>query len=119
MCILEFSGTALHSSVYHLLPVDLRLGPQEALAPSLAESGPESKPVLSNSLPTLLLFECVLAYMTQEASDAIIRWFVNYFSPAPNGVLGSLVYEMFGLGDAFGQIMLNNLKVCFISSLTT
>lgn len=103
-------GTALHSPVYHLLPVDLRLGP-EALAPLLTESSTLGSPVLFNNLPTLLLFECVLAYVQPEASNALIRWFVDYFSPVPNAVLGGLVYEMFGLEDAFGKVMLNNLRV--------
>lgn len=94
--------------MYHLLPTDLRLSPEESLAPFLTEAG---SPVLSNTLPTLMLFECVLAYMTPAASDAIIGWFVDYFSESSNAVLGGLVYEMFGLGDSFGKVMLNNLKV--------
>lgn len=90
--------------------MDLRLGP-EALAPLLTESGTLGSPVLSNNLPTLLLFECVLAYVQPEASNALVGWFVDYFSPVPNAVLGGLVYEMFGLEDAFGKVMLNNLRV--------
>lgn len=83
----------------------MRRPPAETMAPALS-------PVLSPSLPTLLLFECVLAYMTPEASAAVIQWFVDYFSSDPEGsVLGGAVYEMFGLGDAFGKVMLNNLKV--------
>jgi [phosphatase 2A protein]-leucine-carboxy methyltransferase len=69
--------------------------------------------MLSPTLPTLLLFECVLAYMNPAASNALIRWFVDYFSTAaPGGLLGGVVYEMFKLNDAFGRVMLNNLKVC-------
>ncbi|KAI0042561.1 leucine carboxyl methyltransferase [Auriscalpium vulgare] len=96
-------GTALRSPVYNLLPVDLRHSPESSLRPLLAS--PEN-PLLSPSLPTLLLFECVLVYMTPAASDALIQWFVDYLS-AP---LGSIVYEMFGLGDSFGRVMLNNLR---------
>jgi len=61
-------------------------------------------------MPTLLLFECVLAYMDPAASNALIRWFVDYFAAAPGGLLGGVVYEMFKLNDAFGRVMLNNLK---------
>lgn len=71
----------------------------------------EDGPLLSPDLPTLLISECVLAYMSPEASDSLIQWFADYVSTSPNGVLGSLVYEMFGLQDAFGKVMLNNLKV--------
>lgn len=115
-------GTSLHAPVYNLLPADLRRPPSETLAPLLAAPSPEKTPgtpppdltpLLSSSLPTLLLFECVLVYMSPGASSALIQWFVDYFSGdnANNGVLGSIVYEMFGLDDSFGRVMLNNLKV--------
>ncbi|KAH8994418.1 leucine carboxyl methyltransferase [Lactarius akahatsu] len=101
-------GTTLRSPVYNLLPVDLRTPPVVSLEPLLA-SGDE--PLLSPSLPTLLLFECVLAYMAPSASNALVQWFVDYFgSPGSSGLLGAVVYEMFKLGDAFGRVMLNNLK---------
>lgn len=94
-------GTALHSPVYHLLPCDLRLPPGEALGRLL-------EPILSRSQPTLLIFECVLAYMRPDGSSALLRWFVDYME---SGVLGCVVYEMFGLNDTFGKVMVNNLKV--------
>ena len=59
--------------------------------------------------------------MHPSASDALIRWFADYCtgpSPSPStgsnpntGALGCIVYEMFGLTDAFGRVMLNNLRV--------
>ncbi|KAH7928678.1 leucine carboxyl methyltransferase [Leucogyrophana mollusca] len=109
---LSHGGTALHAPKYHLLPVDLRLPPAEVLASCLHD-------ILSSSLPTLLLFECVLVYMTPSASAALIQWFTDYFAGTANpsgglsnrpGILGGIVYEMFGLGDAFGQVMMNNLR---------
>lgn len=113
-------GTALHSLKYHLLPIDLRVSPNETFSSLLASSDSTSGlPILSRSLPTLLLFECVLVYMSPSASSAILQWFVDYLShpndpssadPDDGTVLGSVVYEMFGLGDAFGRVMLNNLK---------
>jgi len=73
-------------------------------------------------LPTLLLFECVLVYLSPTASSALIQWFVDYLSGSSStgnggggGVLGSIVYEMFGLNDAFGQVMLDNLKLRNVS----
>lgn len=102
-------GTVLRSPVYNLFPVDLRTPPAVSLTPLL--SNDDGEPTLSPTLPTLLLFECVLAYMDSAASNALIRWFVDYFSTAPGGLLGGVVYEMFKLNDAFGRVMLNNLKV--------
>jgi len=100
--------------VYNLLPLDLRTPPAVSLAPLLSgglRNEDDGEPMLSPTLPTLLLFECVLAYMDTAASNALIRWFVDYFAAAPGGLLGGVVYEMFKLNDAFGRVMLNNLKV--------
>jgi [phosphatase 2A protein]-leucine-carboxy methyltransferase len=96
--------------------VDLRTPPAASLAPLLTAVGggkDDDGPLLSPALPTLLLFECVLAYMTPTASNALIQWFVDYFAAAgpAAGPLGGVVYEMFKLNDAFGRVMLNNLKV--------
>ena len=50
--------------------------------------------------------------MAPESSSALVNWFVNYFTSTHDGsILGAIVYEMFGLQDAFGQVMLNNLQV--------
>lgn len=108
----EGGGTTLRSQVYNLLPIDLRRPPSTTLATVLPT-------LLSPTLPTLLLFECVLVYLTPATSDALLRWFVDYFTAPSNveqrkGVLGAVVYEMFGLGDSFGRVMLNNLKVSSI-----
>ena len=98
-------GTALHSSKYHLIPSDLRHPPSTSLAPVLDG-------LLSPTLPTLLLCECVLVYMSPESTSALVDWFVNHFASTHEGsILGAIVYEMFGLQDAFGQVMLNNLRV--------
>lgn len=94
--------------MYHLLAADLRHTPAESLEPLLTAS-PE--PLLSPSLPTLLLFECVLVYMSPAASGAVLQWFTDYFATADAGVLGCIVYEMFALEDPFGKVMVNNLKV--------
>ncbi|KAG1802924.1 S-adenosyl-L-methionine-dependent methyltransferase [Suillus plorans] len=109
---LDLGGQALHSSRYHLLPCDLRNPPAD-IFPGLF------KEYLSPALPTLLLFECVLVYMSPEASSTLIQWFVDFFSPSTHipspGTLGCTVYEMFGLEDAFGQVMMNNLRARNVS----
>ncbi|KAJ7641548.1 S-adenosyl-L-methionine-dependent methyltransferase [Roridomyces roridus] len=101
-------GTGLRSPTYHLLPADLRLPPQDTLDKLLA-------PILSPTLPTLLLFECVLVYMSPAASTALFQWFIDYFSPEGGGALGSIVYEMFRLQDSFGRVMVENLKARHVS----
>lgn len=104
-------GTSLHSPTYRLLPVDIRLPPSQVLGQSLCPPG--QQPLINPNLPTLLLFECVLAYMSPSASDAVIQWFADYFAKSGSEesvALGGIVYEMFGLNDSFGKVMLNNLK---------
>lgn len=50
--------------------------------------------------------------MTPSASNNVVKWFADFFSTTTEGaVLGGVVYEMFGLNDPFGKVMLNNLKV--------
>ena len=102
----------MHSAKYHLLPADLRAPPSESIAPLLT-SASQSGPILSPDLPTLLLFECVLVYVTPEASQALIQWFIDHF--ASSSILGAVVYEMFGLNDSFGAMMVENLKVLFLA----
>lgn len=110
----ENGGTMLHSPVYHLIAADLRIDPSEALGQPLLHSNFGSSSILDRSTPTLLLFECVLAYMTPSASATVLSWFTELFQErAP---LGAIVYEMFGLVDTFGGVMKNNLKVCFRSN---
>ena len=57
-----------------------------------------------------MLCECVLVYISPESSAALFDWFVHHFG-TDGSILGVIVYEMFGLEDAFGQVMLNNLRV--------
>jgi hypothetical protein len=100
----------LHARKYHLLAADLRRDPVDTLQEPLTNPlyGSQES-VLSSQYPTLLLFECVLAYMEVEVSSRLLRWFVHYFETgAP---LGCIIYEMFGLDDPFGRVMLNNLRV--------
>lgn len=96
-------GTTLHSTKYHLLPTDLRL--------PASSSFEQLRSILRPDCPTLVLCECVLVYMSPSQSSSIVQWFAEYTDSAP---LGVVVYEMFKLGDPFGKMMKNNLKVSFI-----
>jgi [phosphatase 2A protein]-leucine-carboxy methyltransferase len=109
-CVLAGGGTGLRSSKYHLIPADLRAPPSQALGSTLTSIEADEGPVLSPSLPTLIIFECVLAYMSVEASSTLLEWFIGYAS-SDAGVLGCVIYEMFNLQDSFGKVMVNNLKV--------
>ncbi|KAF8342642.1 S-adenosyl-L-methionine-dependent methyltransferase [Cantharellus anzutake] len=97
---IDQGGTALRSTQYSLIPLDLRNPPSIILAP-LISSG-----LLKRSIPTLFLSECVFVYMPPAASDALVRWFGENFE-----IVGGTLYEMFGLTDEFGKVMRANLMV--------
>ncbi|KAJ3785969.1 leucine carboxyl methyltransferase [Lentinula aff. detonsa] len=111
---LEQGGTALFSPLYDLLPADLRQHPSVALGSLTSVTG-NAPPILDVSLPTLLIFECVLVYMSSRESNTLLHWFHAYFSSHGDGILGAIVYEMFGLGDSFGRVMVSNLKTRNVS----
>lgn len=81
-----------------MLAVDLRGEPSTALQPV--------EKLLSRDQPVLLLAECVLPYMSAEKSTAVIKWFCERCAR-----VSVISYDMFGLGDAFGKVMRENLKV--------
>lgn len=58
------------------------------------------------TLPTLFLSECLFVYMEPKESDAILQWISGYMSHAV-----CLVYEPTELQDAFGKVLIENLKV--------
>ncbi|EAW55774.1 leucine carboxyl methyltransferase 1, isoform CRA_d [Homo sapiens] len=59
----------------------------------------------SIKLPTLLIAECVLVYMTPEQSANLLKWAANSFERAM-----FINYEQVNMGDRFGQIMIENLR---------
>jgi len=93
----EKGGTMLSSSVYNLVPADIRAD-TKALFDTLST-------VLSSQQPTIVLAECVFPYMSQSASAYVLQWF-----PATFSNIGVIVYEMFGLEDSFGRVMRANLQ---------
>ena len=105
-------GTSLHSSTYHLISADLRQDPSTSLGPLTSPSSDLARHILSPTLPTLLLAECVLPYMSPAHSLAVLQWATRTFER-----VGVVTYEMFGLGDAFGSVMRENLAVRALSSL--
>ncbi|GAA5924146.1 hypothetical protein JCM1841_004586 [Sporobolomyces salmonicolor] len=102
---IEQGGLGLTSSLYAVLPGDLR--DLATLASSLLSpprSPSTAPPLLDPSLPTLLLLECVLVYLSPSATDGILSWFANTFKDG-----SSVSYDPFGLHDSFGQVMKRNL----------
>jgi [phosphatase 2A protein]-leucine-carboxy methyltransferase len=82
---IQKGGTQLSSSIYTLLPLDLKSNPTQTLSE-------EVLPLLDPSLPTLFLAECVLCYLQPEIGKEIVRWFGETFHDC-----AGVVYEMCGL----------------------
>lgn len=59
---------------------------------------------LDPDLPTLLLSECVLVYMTPSQSSNLVRWAAETFHTAM-----FINYEQVNMSDRFGQVMIENL----------
>ena len=116
-------GTRLLSSTYNLHPIDLRtLQP-----PSTSNPQPPVIPNLDPSLPTLLISECCLVYLSPSHADAILEYFVRHvFSSPPltsssssssssplfaplTTPLGIILYEPIRPSDPFGKVMVSNL----------
>lgn len=72
-------GLGLSSSLYHLLPVDLRQSPGLSLTTLIQSLAENTTPILQPDIPTLFLAECVLVYMTLEESSAVLQWFSSHF----------------------------------------
>nr|XP_020660497.1 leucine carboxyl methyltransferase 1 isoform X1 [Pogona vitticeps] len=88
---------SLDSSRYAIIGADLRD------LPKLEEN--LKKCNLDAQLPTLLVAECVLIYMTPEHSAHLLKWVAGMFPTAM-----FINYEQVNMGDRFGQIMIENLK---------
>ncbi|KAG0291336.1 hypothetical protein BGZ96_005274 [Linnemannia gamsii] len=95
---LGMGGTELYSNDYCLLSGDLREF-TESIVPKLKAHG------FDTSLPTLFLSECVLIYIQPGDSDAIVNWVGTNMDASL-----FVVYEQINPADAFGAMMLRNLK---------
>uniref|UniRef100_A0A672H5H9 Leucine carboxyl methyltransferase 1 n=1 Tax=Salarias fasciatus TaxID=181472 RepID=A0A672H5H9_SALFA len=60
---------------------------------------------LNPELPTLLLSECVLVYMTPSHSSNLLHWAAETFHTAM-----FINYEQVNMSDRFGQVMIENLQ---------
>lgn len=128
------AGDALHSPFYHIHPLDLRsLSKQAPQPPSFSQSdvptAPTSTPTttttlqgVDTTLPTLLISECCLVYLSPSEADDVVNYFTKtLFSSVPvqSGAsntaeatiapLGLILYEPIRPDDAFGRTMVSNL----------
>ncbi|KAI8350620.1 leucine carboxyl methyltransferase 2-like protein [Choanephora cucurbitarum] len=94
---LERGGMDLKSDQYCLIGGDLREWPE--VSQRLIASG------LDTELPTLFLSECVFIYLPPEDSNCILQWITKTMKNAMFGL-----YEQIKPNDAFGQMMIRNLK---------
>ncbi|XP_025064064.1 leucine carboxyl methyltransferase 1 isoform X1 [Alligator sinensis] len=60
---------------------------------------------MDTQLPTLLITECVLVYMTPQQSASLLKWAASTFQTAM-----FINYEQVNMADRFGQIMIENLQ---------
>ncbi|TPX62163.1 hypothetical protein PhCBS80983_g00721 [Powellomyces hirtus] len=96
---LASGGTELHGADYHLLAGDLRTFATDLVAKLHLLN-------FSSTSPTLFLSECVLIYLAPSVSESILR--------AASSIITSgmfVVYEQINPHDAFGQTMLQNLRM--------
>jgi [phosphatase 2A protein]-leucine-carboxy methyltransferase len=106
MCGIDLGGTAtvvtddgagLHSEDYHIHQMDLRRLP-DADVP-LRDIDP--------TLPTLIISECCLIYLSPTSADLVLSYFHALFPP--NTPLAIAIYEPIRPSDAFGRTMVANL----------
>lgn len=102
--LVSTDGTKLDSPNYHIHAVDLRT----FYLPQPSQTPPSAPHDLDPSLPTLLISECCLIYLTPDAADAVVNYFTGHIFPASTPI-GLVLYEPINPFDAFGKVMVSNL----------
>ncbi|KAM4056866.1 leucine carboxyl methyltransferase [Hirsutella rhossiliensis] len=82
---------------YHCHAVDLR-HIHESLTPVMGAA-------IRTNVPTLILSECCLCYLTHQNSERVLDLFQSRIAR-----LAIAVYEPMPLDDSFGKVMMSNLK---------
>lgn len=111
------AGDALHSSSYHVHPIDLR-------SLSAYNDPAQVLPGVETGLPTLLISECCLIYLSPAEAEKVVTFFTEglfgsgNISSSDGGAqtgntdvapLGLILYEPIRPNDAFGEVMVSNL----------
>ncbi|TWU76546.1 carboxy methyl transferase for protein phosphatase 2A [Metarhizium rileyi] len=92
----SWSAEPSNGGEYHCHAVDLR---------NISKVVTELPLHVRNDVPTLLLSECCLCYLTQQDSENVLHFFSSRIQN-----LAALLYEPMPLHDAFGDMMVSNLK---------
>ncbi|GAB1201767.1 hypothetical protein APSETT445_000359 [Aspergillus pseudonomiae] len=121
------AGDALHTDVYHLHPLDLRCLKRMPVSADAAQA--DSRAYLRDvdtTLPTLLISECCLVYLSPSEAADVVGYFTETLFPGAGGKsnadtsgdtgrtesvtpLGLILYEPIRPDDAFGRTMVSNL----------
>ena len=100
---IDVAKAKITSPDYNLHAIDIR-----NLKPS---SSSASSPLLPSSIdpqiPTLIISECCLIYLSPTDADAILTYFTSTFTSSHP--LAIILYEPIGSDDAFGKVMIQNL----------
>ncbi|KAL4866428.1 hypothetical protein BDV12DRAFT_172770 [Aspergillus spectabilis] len=113
--LISDAGDELHSPSYHIHAVDLRTlaqGAEGVTSPAQAQQPANRlKELVDATLPTLLLSECCLIYLSPSEADGVVRYFTQTLFPPPEraDALGLILYEPIRPDDAFGRTMVANL----------
>ncbi|KAL6231324.1 leucine carboxyl methyltransferase 1 [Aspergillus navahoensis] len=106
-------GDELHSPAYHIHAVDLRTLAQggEGDGSAARDSGHRLQEFVDAALPTLLLSECCLIYLSPNEAAGVVRYFTHTLFPASDEseTLALILYEPIRPDDAFGRTMITNL----------
>jgi [phosphatase 2A protein]-leucine-carboxy methyltransferase len=91
----SWSGKPSNGGEYYCHAIDLR---------QLSDPETPDLPGLRTDIPTLLLSECCLCYLSPDDSERVVDYFA---SRIPN--LAAIIYEPIRPDDAFGKVMVSNL----------
>ena len=90
-----------HAGNYNVHPIDLR-----TLDPT--KKPPSSFDDIEKEIPTLIISECCLCYLTPAAADTVALYFTQHLFPSTTP-LGLILYEPIRPNDPFGKVMVSNL----------
>ena len=94
---LKINGSSLNSEKYNLFPCDLNY--PKKIGEVLEKNG------LKKNVPTLIISECVLAYLEKNTVPLLLENLKNYFTN-----FAIIDYEMYNPTDGFGKVMIRNFK---------